>query len=349
MTNFLQEGALLRHQDQWVLLEGPFIEKSFHNSSDWSVYVSDFYDFKTEKEWVGAKTHILSNSELRSLLNEISQKDLNAEGALATADWQEPQKKWFETAFLKIQEKIQTGEIQKAVPVVFSETQQSVTQSDLIQMMIRLLEAPQNLYVYGFWKNQNGFLGATPEILFRYKEKNLFTMALAGTCPKDGNCNKENFLKDPKERVEHDIVVQDLKLELKSLGELTFNGPFVMELPSLLHLRTDIEVSCFQTPDPISLLKKLHPTPALGVAPRSFGTHWMKSFSGQEKRQRFGAPIGFFRPSEGLCLIGIRNIQWDQYSARIGSGCGIVQASELEREWHELSQKRQSVRKILGL
>ncbi|MNL49201.1 chorismate binding enzyme [compost metagenome] len=51
---------------------------------------------------------------------------------------------------------------------------------------------------------------------------------------------------------------------------------------------------------------------------------------------------------EALCLVAIRNMQWNGQFAMIGSGCGVVAASELEREWRELYQKRLSVKKILG-
>ena len=90
-------------------------------------------------------------------------------------------------------------------------------------------------------------------------------------------------------------------------------------------------------------------TPALGVAPRSAGYEWMKILPGQEGRRRFGAPFAFLDKESCLCLVAIRNIQWDQEGRRIGSGCGIVAASEEPREWRELFQKRQSVKKILGL
>ena len=349
MTNFLQEGALLRHQDQWILVEGPFIEKSFHSGSGWGVYVTDFYDLNTQKLWQGKQTHILTPEEFESFLQKTQKEIFTAEATLESASWEEPPLEHFSEALKQIQNRITTGDLKKAVPVVFAKTNQTVTSFDRLQMMLELLSAPANLHVYGFWKNGEGFLGATPEILFQYKDSILQTMSLAGTCPKEDQDSRKNLLSDPKEMLEHQIVTEDLLNELQAFGEIHSEGPYVMELPTLLHLRTDLTVHCKTAPDFLSLIKKLHPTPALGVAPRDYGIGWMQDFPGQKQRRWYGAPVGFFHSNEALCLVGIRNIQWAQDSARIGSGCGIVADSTLDREWRELAQKRQSVRKILGL
>jgi len=53
--------------------------------------------------------------------------------------------------------------------------------------------------------------------------------------------------------------------------------------------------------------------------------------------------------SEFKSLVAIRNIQWDKNKSYIGSGCGIVKKSELNKEWAELTLKRNSVKKYLGL
>jgi menaquinone-specific isochorismate synthase len=53
--------------------------------------------------------------------------------------------------------------------------------------------------------------------------------------------------------------------------------------------------------------------------------------------------------SETLCLVAIRNMQWDENGSRMGAGCGIVKESLPEREWQEVQQKLSSIQIMLGL
>jgi menaquinone-specific isochorismate synthase len=241
--------------------------------------------------------------------------------------------------------------LKKAVPIVFEQAPQTITPSRRAAMILELLKAPMNLYIYGFWQNGAGTLGATPEVLLSQKNKTLKTMALAGTCPKE-ETQRRSLLEDPKERHEHDLVVQDIRASLEAYGDLQTDGPHILELPTLYHLKTDITCT-LSSPQGFSFFeacRKLHPTPALGVSPRNYGYQWMRELPEQKDRGGFGAPWGLqWSEDEALCLVAIRNIQWSTQGSRIGSGCGIVAQSELQQEWRELFQKRQSVKKVLGL
>ncbi|MGZ3775141.1 MAG: chorismate-binding protein [Pseudobdellovibrionaceae bacterium] len=350
ITNFLETGALLRHEAQWILIEGPFTPVSDANSDEITIYCPDFYDLEVVGPLKGTKTYELSAEELRKKLESFLETQPQAVTVpLSKASWQEPVKDDFAVALDKTQERIQKNEIQKSVPVVFARSSQTVTPSEKAQMILNLMLAPSNLYIYGFWHNGEGILGATPEILFNYSQALLKTMAFAGTCPKSEASERNSLLQDEKEMQEHRFVVDDLEMFLKSWGTVTVQSPKVVELPTLYHLQTDIEVHCETKPEVISLIKELHPTPALGVFPRKQGYKWMAEFPGQSGRRRYGAPFAFITSEEALCLVAIRNLQWNKTESIIGSGCGVVLASELEREWRELFQKRLSVRKILGL
>lgn len=348
ITNFLEAGALLRHGDQWVLIEGPFHPSSDANRDEITVFFPDFYDLGSSPALVGAKTYKLSTEELRKNCEAfLVQKP--TEAPVRKASWEEPQKEHFASALKITQDRIAKGEIQKSVPAVFARSPQTVTAHERAQMLLNLLEAPPTLYVYGLWQNGEGVLGATPEVLFDYSKGYLKTMALAGTCPKSEANSRESLLQDEKEMQEHLYVLEDLISVLHPWGEVKTEGPKIVELPTLYHLKTDIEIRCKTKPEFFSLIKQLHPTPALGVAPRLAGYKWMSEFPGQEGRRGFGGPFAFIGKEEALCLVAIRNLQWNRNTSMIGSGCGVVAASELEREWRELYQKRLSVRKILGL
>ncbi len=312
------------------------------------MFCPDFYSASKGVPLIGTRVHQLNADEMNSLLEPHLAK-LRDFQPLNKAPWQEPAVEDFALGLQQIHSRIEQKTLQKAVPVIFSRSAQAVTADDRLKMLGHLLKAPPTLYVYGFWDEEGGVIGATPEVLLEYLEGRLETMALAGTCPKSESSDRQSLLQDPKEMHEHNLVVADIVAELKKLGTVSTSATKILELPTLYHLKTEISVQCKAEPDLIRTILQLHPTPALGVAPRSAGIEWMKALPGQEGRGRYGAPFALMSGQEALCLVGIRNLQWNKDFAMIGSGCGIVAGSELNREWRELEQKRLSVRKILGL
>jgi menaquinone-specific isochorismate synthase len=351
MTEFLQSGALLRHTGQnagvWTLVRGPFKAVESPDFKGLSVFFPNFYETASHPFWQGSEVHTLNTSELQSICESfLGQNSVSPNLHFA---WQEPQESDFAVALQEIQKRIQAGSITKAVPAVFARAKNKLSAVDIAQMILNLTKAPETLYVYGFWQNGEGVLGATPEVLINYQDGDLQTMALAGTCPKEESASRDSLLQDPKEMQEHQFVVEDIENMLSAYGKVEKDGPHILELPTLYHLKTDMKVRTAKVPAMRVLIESLHPTPALGVAPRSAGYTWLKAFPGQEGRKGFGAPFAFISEKEALCLVAIRNIQWNRDELLIGSGCGVVAASELSREWRELGQKRLSVRKILGL
>lgn len=353
ITNLLEQGALLRYRQQWHLVWGPFERSKDLKAQGFSLYLTDFYGSQDESYLRGTRSALINSEELSDLLESFlhSQQASKRGPALQTAPWQEPLLADYQRFFADVQTKIRHREICKAVPVVFAKSQQVVTVVDRALMLRHLLQAPESLFVYGYWSPEEGILGATPEILFSVKDQNIQTMALAGTCPKAESQQRESLLADPKEREEHELVLQDICEVLERFGSVTKSETHILDLPTLWHLKTDIEVSAFSSLNYIELVKSLHPTPALGVFPRSAGISWMQAYADQNKRGRFGAPFMFVLPqsNEAICLVAIRNLQWNKDEILLGSGAGVVSASEIEREWRELAQKRESVKKILGV
>lgn len=282
-------------------------------------------------------------------------------------DWREQPFAQFESDFTTVQDKIHAGAMDKAVLMSFEEADISPTLQQRAALLFELTRnCSENLIIYGHWKETSGVLGATPELLFHRKGRNLLTMALAGTLSKRHRVNDKGeplsrvLLNDSKERHEHQLVVDDLteKLNrfLRAVGspEILVRGPEVLELPHLLHLHTQLEVFI---PETLSddgnfdwnLLKLLHPTSALGLRSKSLPWSWLRSLEGHKNLGHFGAPLGFSLPNRFLCLVGIRNIEWEGSKTRLRAGCGVVAQSKLLNEWQELRAKRDSVKALLGL
>lgn len=267
--------------------------------------------------------------------------------------WAGPSEASFETSFQAIKGKILREELDKAVPVVCKKAKLNSPQDFRgrlqAQKILKALESPESLHVFGFWDRSEGVLGATPEILFRRQGRSLNSMALAGTCPKNDLEHRIPLLKDEKELKEHHAVVDDLMKKLAHFGRVRVSAPHVLELPTLLHLKSDLFVEDFRG-DEQDVMFSLHPTPALGVSPRNYGHHWMRQLPDQQDRGLFGAPIAFpLGPEDFICLVVIRSLFWKKEELSIYSGCGLVALSDFAQEWKELLVKLDSIEKLLGL
>ena len=342
MSEFLDAGALIRLPSGKVRLWwGPFAPASSGNEQVFSIGWMDFFGPDLCLKRSPKPVLETEASQLRSLLQPFL-----AGSPFLGSQFLQPSFENFQQSFQEIQGKIYRGEIEKAVPLVFAEAPVVPRREQLAQMLFHALEAHPGLYVFGFWGEGSGILGATPEVLFHLQDKTLQTMALAGTRP---SLEGESILRDPKELKEHQLVIDDLKTKLDPLGWVQVGKTQAMSYGSLTHLRTEIqvEVSAASISD---LVKRLHPTAALGVYPRAYGYQWMRALPYQDQRGVFGAPVLFsISHTETLALVAIRCLQWSESGSQIGTGCGIIEGSDLQREWAELSLKRAATMKALGL
>lgn len=273
--------------------------------------------------------------------------------------WVEPDEGEFFQRFNGLQQKMKTGRLQKAVPVVFAEASGRVSVARKLKILQNLSRLPLTLFIYGVWGQENGkafgMLGATPELLFSEMSENcLETVAVAGTRGKSDGANPARALfEDPKERHEHQLVIDDIKSVLAQVGDVETDATGVVELPSLFHLKTSMRAKLKGAFGIEEMAKLLHPTPALGVAPRALGFEEIRTWDDVAIRGRYGAPFGVEVDLDGRkireCVVAIRNIQWQDTVIRLGSGCGVVPESDPAREWRELKLKRESVKRMLGV
>ncbi len=274
------------------------------------------------------------------------QEFIKPESISCSLDWKGPSKELYSKSFALAQEQILSLNWKKAVPIAFDRSESSLTDDKKKSILFKLAQAPDTLVPYGFWKNGEGMIGATPELLFYRNQNNLETMALAGTEKKHGTCN---LLSDEKNLKEHDFVVQELIEKLGQLGKVETSGPQILELPTLYHLLTKFSVSLDGTWENLKALQFLHPTSALGISPYK---KWkeLERLPEQKDRKYFGAPfliqIGV---EESLALVALRQIQWNKKEIRIGAGGGVVQQSQEELEWLEILAKIDSVKKLMGI
>jgi menaquinone-specific isochorismate synthase len=259
--------------------------------------------------------------------------------------WQPPDAAAFSVAFQEIMAAIHSGFIEKTVPVVTEHG----TWAESAGMAIRsaMMDQTPPLYSYGWMDHHRGFAGATPELLFSTNHGRLETMALAGTARSE---DQDVFAVDEKEIREHEYVAQSLAAKLLDLGTTNRHARKIIDLGSIVHFLTVIEVELKTAMSPAELLRRLHPTPALGPLPRTEATmhrllDWRERLGCPET---FGAPFGLWDHGRFDAVVAIRGVWWEDNRLRIPAGCGIIEASRLVNEWRELRLKREAVKHFLG-
>ena len=94
------------------------------------------------------------------------------------------------------------------------------------------------------------------------------------------------------------------------------------------------------------LLKKLHPTPALGGTPRMQALDFIRRHEPFE-RGWYGAPIGWLSKEEADFAVGIRSALIEKEEMHLFAGAGIVEGSLAEKEWEETENKMAAYLRLL--
>jgi menaquinone-specific isochorismate synthase len=261
--------------------------------------------------------------------------------------WKQPPTEFFEMAFRRIRRDVLARRLEKMVPVLTELGR--LLEGRWECLLPQVLAAPAGLYAYGCVRGDAGFAGATPELLFETRGREVRTMALAGTA-KPGE-HETDFTTDEKEIEEHELVVGYLAERLGHLGQVTRQPRGLCRAGGLLHFQSHLSVELDHPADPTALVPWLHPTPAVGCLPRE--PRWLERLNEYRRLLRvpdfFGAPFGMVRDGNCQMVVAIRGVSWKGWDGFLPAGCGIVSGSAYDHEWRELRIKRESVQRLLGL
>lgn len=167
---------------------------------------------------------------------------------------------------------------------------------------------------------------------------------LAGTQAKPDPCT---LLEDTKNLKEHKFVVDELEKKWSHWGKVIKQPTRILELPTLFHLLTEIQVHLNKNVSDEMLINYFHPTSALGTSPYE---KWqeLKELPEQKDRGFFGSPLIYpLGPEKTVAVVALRQIQWNQSEILLGAGGGVVQESQEGLEWDEILAKMNSVKKLL--
>jgi len=198
------------------------------------------------------------------------------------------------------------------------------------------------------------FLGATPERLVRLEKGLVHADAVAGTAPRGRTPQQDRSLarelvESKKDQEEHSVVVRCV---LEALAPhcgalLAPESPGLLQTDGIQHLHTPIQG---RLRDPsqttvLDLVADLHPTPAVGGAPRETALAWLRCHEGLD-RGWYAGPLGWLAPQgDGEFAVALRSLLLRGSEATLFAGAGIVAGSDPDAE---LLETRLKLRTSLG-
>src|SRR5215210_90321 len=200
----------------------------------------------------------------------------------------------------------------------------------------------------------DGLVGATPELLVRRSGDQVLSRVLAGTAARgadaaDDQSLRAGLLRSAKDLEEHRYAVESVtSLLTPHCADLSVpTTPYVLELPNVCHLASDVTGRLRDGADALELAGALHPTAAVGGTPTGAAVRLRRDLEPMD-RGRYAGPVGWVDAhGDGEWGIALRCAQLDGPSARLFAGCGIVTDSDPDAEVLEAQTKLVPMRDAL--
>jgi menaquinone-specific isochorismate synthase len=201
----------------------------------------------------------------------------------------------------------------------------------------------------------DGIFGATPEMLVRRERGLVTSRVLAGTIRRTGDDERDLALaatlaRSSKDLEEHEYAVRSVAdaLEPHCSSMSVPEAPFVLHLPNVMHLATDVNGVVHDEASVLKLAEALHPSAAVGGTPTPDAVALIDLLEGMV-RDRYAGPVGWIDAAgDGEWGIALRSAIVVDEGVRLVAGCGIVGDSDPEAELAESQAKFVPVRDALS-
>lgn len=242
----------------------------------------------------------------------------------------------YQAQFAEIKERLRAEKGRKVVAATVMVREKSL---DIAEKFYDLCDRFPDSFVFSFSTPVTGcWIGASPELLMRGRERQLETMALAGT-RKVGETGEW----DEKNKEEQRIVTEYIEDGLKNNGLSGETGDtFTKKAGPIEHICTHISATLggnFDIKKLEDLIRDLSPTPALCGSPKQFAMEVIKA---TEPFNR-GCYGGFCGPYNGVkdfaFHVVLRCASVSDKRFCVYAGGGITLQSVLDTEWKEIESK----------
>lgn len=219
----------------------------------------------------------------------------------------------------------------------------------------RLQRRHPECFIFAVARDETCFLGATPELLVSVDGPWVESMALAGSAERSADPCRDTDLgealrRNEKELREHGIVVRAIR---EALGPVCDSlqipeTPGVRKLSNVQHLYTPIRGRLQDDVSLLSLVERLHPTPAVGGYPGPVALEAIRRCE-PSPRGWYAGVVGWMDAvGNGSFAVAIRSAVVSGTTAHLYAGCGIMSDSDVEQEFVESRLKLNALLEALG-
>jgi len=224
---------------------------------------------------------------------------------------------------------------------------------NFIKSFKQILNTYPAAFRYMFYHPEIGFwIGASPEQLLKIKDKNIETVALAGTqlYAKNKKVKWSN-----KEIVEQQYVTDYVFNAISEISNsIKTSSPYTVIAGNLLHIKTDITATINSNLDVGKLINILHPTPAVCGFPKENALQFILEnenydrdfYSGFLGELNIDIQNNIINNSD--LYVNLRCLNVEDTAVNLYIGCGITGGSNPEKEYIETVNKSYTMKKILN-
>ncbi|NJC23320.1 menaquinone-specific isochorismate synthase [Arthrobacter pigmenti] len=334
-----------RHPSRLIV---PKIIVGSRDGKSWLTYITD--DDGAELSPAAAETALASFLDDVEPERKPSQEDRLAPGILTEEQWM--------TAVSRGVAHIRDGELSKLVLArdVVAELGSPISTA---QVLRELAVRYSDCWTYSV----DGLIGSTPEMLIKVEDQTARARVLAGTLDRSSAPAGEAGYADrvlagsEKQQHEHEIAIDSLTRQLEPFTRTmtSHSEPFVLELPNVWHLASDVTAELApdgegRVPSSLALVEALHPTAAVCGTPTTVAGELIRELEHLE-RGPYAGPVGWMDAvGNGEWGIALRGAVVETPTrVRMYAGCGIVEASQPTAELAETWSKFRPMIEALGL
>lgn len=190
------------------------------------------------------------------------------------------------------------------------------------------------------------FAGESPELLAHGSSRAFSVHKLSGTYPRSGDKRVDRdlsrrFQRDQKIRREHDSSIHSLQHSLFRIGTVAAAGPTILELPTLRHFVTRLDV---RTAPGIKVIDCLHSVFPSGAEPAEEGLRVLASLERAPRGAYYGL-VGVVRP-DGVFSFSqsLRAVFRDAEGCHVWVGAAVTSDSNPQQEYEETRLKLSDIR-----
>jgi menaquinone-specific isochorismate synthase len=237
---------------------------------------------------------------------------------------------------------LRAGELSKVV-LARSMVGQLPPDADLRVLLAELATGYPDTWTFAV----DGLLGSSPETLVTANHGTVTARVLAGSAPRgtDPSSDQESadtLATSTKDLDEHQFALRSLLVSLAphAANVTASEQPFLLKLPNLWHLASDVEGDLSDGASSLDLIAALHPTAAVAGTPTPAALALIRELEPFD-RGRYAGPVGWVgADGDGEWAIALRSAQVDEDGTVTAyAGAGIVVDSDPEKELAETRMK----------